>query len=367
INDICLENVKNYRYLGVYFSVSGIFSCAQDDIFKKSIKATFKLTKSITSGEPSIRTSLHLFDHMIKPIVLYGSEIWGVFKTQSAACRKDSVFSFENIYKNNVSDKSQIRYLKYILGVNKYTSNLAVLSETGRFPMYFSIILSIVKYLYRFENLSYGLLKQSYEMTKKLHDKGVESWYSSALYILKLLNLNIFACRNLGENQLIYIVKRNLISKYKTFWRQEKDKKVNNGKLDTYFSFKTDFCKEPYLDLQDFHLRKAICKLRISAHSLLIETGRYAKKGSLAREQRICRFCNLNTVESEVHFLTECSLYDDERLELFSKINIINSNFALLNNTDKARWMLLQENQSILWALGFYIHCCFEKRHNTSN
>ena len=78
-NDICLENVKHYRYLGVYFSANGIFNCAQDDIFKKSIKATFKLTKSIISGEPSINTSLHLYDHMIKPIVVYGSEIWGVF------------------------------------------------------------------------------------------------------------------------------------------------------------------------------------------------------------------------------------------------------------------------------------------------
>ena len=42
-NDICLENVKHYRYLGVYFSATGIFNCAQDDIFKTSIKATFKL------------------------------------------------------------------------------------------------------------------------------------------------------------------------------------------------------------------------------------------------------------------------------------------------------------------------------------
>ena len=58
-----------------------------------------------------------------------------------------AVHFHEDIYKSNVADKSQIRYLKYILGVNKYSFNLAVLSETGRFPMYFSIILSIVKYL----------------------------------------------------------------------------------------------------------------------------------------------------------------------------------------------------------------------------
>ena len=265
-NDTCLENVKNYRYLGVYFSASGIFNYAQDDIFKKSFKATFKLTKTIISGEQSINTSLHLYDHMIKPIVVYGSEIWGVFKTNSAACKKDSLFSLENIYKNNIADKSQINYLKYILGVNKHSSNLAVLSETGRFPMYFSIILSIVKYLCRLENLNDGLLKQAYELAKELHGRGIQTWYTSALYILDLLNLNIFACRNLGGNQLINITKRTSMKKFKLFWKQERERNISDGKLDTYFSFKADFCREPYLDLHQFHF-------------LLIESGRYSKRG----------------------------------------------------------------------------------------
>ena len=74
-----LECVKHHRYLGVYFSASGIFNFAQDDIFKKSSKASFKLKNLLSSSEPSIKTGLHLFDHLIKPIVLYGAEIWGMF------------------------------------------------------------------------------------------------------------------------------------------------------------------------------------------------------------------------------------------------------------------------------------------------
>ena len=85
-NEECIENVRHYRYLGVHFSASGVFNFAIDDIFKKSIKATFKLTKLTTTGEPSIKSSLRLYDHLIKPIVLYGSEIWGSFKTNSSAC-----------------------------------------------------------------------------------------------------------------------------------------------------------------------------------------------------------------------------------------------------------------------------------------
>ena len=39
----------------------------------------------------------------------------------SATFKKSSCFIFEEIYKNNIADKSQIKYLKYILGVNKHT------------------------------------------------------------------------------------------------------------------------------------------------------------------------------------------------------------------------------------------------------
>ena len=32
---------------------------------------------------PSIKTSMRIFDHTIKPIILNGSEIWGVFNPAS--------------------------------------------------------------------------------------------------------------------------------------------------------------------------------------------------------------------------------------------------------------------------------------------
>ena len=86
-----LECAQHYRYLGDYFSASGIFHFAQGDIFKKSSKTSFKLTKLITSSEASFKTSLHPFDHLIKPIVLYGAEIWEMFKMNSSACLRDNI------------------------------------------------------------------------------------------------------------------------------------------------------------------------------------------------------------------------------------------------------------------------------------
>ena len=225
-----------------------------------------------------MQTSLHLYEHLLKPIVLYGSEIWGAFKTNTSTCKNSSCFLFEEIYRNNIADKSQIRYLKYVLGVNKHTSNLAVLSETGRFPMYFSIILSIVKYLHRLENTSNISLKKAYSLSKTSHNKGIQTWYTSAIYILELLKVNITSCRNLSENQLVCMIKKYLVKGFKTFWYKEWEQKSSDGKLDTYFSVKKEFNTEPYLKLEKFHIRKAICKLRLSAHNLVIEAGRYVKQ-----------------------------------------------------------------------------------------
>ena len=41
-----LECVKHYKYLGVYFSASGIFNFAQDDIVKKSSESFIQIDKT---------------------------------------------------------------------------------------------------------------------------------------------------------------------------------------------------------------------------------------------------------------------------------------------------------------------------------
>jgi hypothetical protein len=91
----------------------------------------------------SIKANLHLFDHSMKPIVLYGSEIWGMLKTNSAACKEAAINISEKIYQNNVADKINLKFCKFTLGVNRKSSNIAVLSELGRFPLYFNIVFYI--------------------------------------------------------------------------------------------------------------------------------------------------------------------------------------------------------------------------------
>ena len=78
-NGINVHCSKDYKYLGLAFQLSGNFTLARKDLAQRASKAIFKLTKSFSGTPPNIITCLHLFDHTIKPILLYGSEIWGGF------------------------------------------------------------------------------------------------------------------------------------------------------------------------------------------------------------------------------------------------------------------------------------------------
>ena len=71
---------------------------------------------------------------------------------------------------------------------------------------------------------------------------------------------------------------------------------------------------EGYLTNIKNHLpANAFCQFRISAHSLMCEVGRYC---NIPYEQRLCPLFEMNKVESEHHFIFECSHYSDLRNQL---------------------------------------------------
>ena len=129
------------------------------------MKAYFKLQNCLSSTNPSIDTFLHLYDHTIKPILTYGSEIWGMFSVDSSSCREKNDYCFEIFFSTSHTEQSHVKKIKYILGVNRKTTNIAVMSELGRYPIYFSVILAMLKYCHRLEGQQEGLLFDAYICT----------------------------------------------------------------------------------------------------------------------------------------------------------------------------------------------------------
>ena len=133
---------------------------------------------------PNVNTSLHIFDHTVKPVLLYGCK-WGTCYPSAAAVRKEEDFKLEKCYNNLDCEKLAVKYYKYILGVHKRTTNLAVFGDLDRTPLFIDIVCTVIKYFGKLEEINNGsLLCQVFDTSKELHMNGKESWYISALFIL---------------------------------------------------------------------------------------------------------------------------------------------------------------------------------------
>ena len=74
-----LENVPKYKYLGIDFSSSGLWSSAIANLTNLGMEALFLLKGYICSGNIKPGLGLKLFDQMIRHILCYGLEIWSAF------------------------------------------------------------------------------------------------------------------------------------------------------------------------------------------------------------------------------------------------------------------------------------------------
>ena len=100
----------------------GNFSLAREELKKVGLKALCKLRKKMADNfRENIMLTIKLFDALISPILLYGSEIWGV--------------DCNDQIEKDPAELVQIKFLKWLLGINKYCSNNACRAETGSFPM----------------------------------------------------------------------------------------------------------------------------------------------------------------------------------------------------------------------------------------
>ena len=347
-----VESVREYKYLGVTFSISGSFSAASSELYKKALKGIFKLKRIFGSSYPNSSVAFHIFDHTIKPILTYGCEIWA---SMSKAMRSaDNIL--DSLYQNFHGEKLHTKFCKYVLGVHSKASNLACVGEVGRCPIYIDFCNDILKYyFYASQKINDSLIGQTLKVSMNLYQTGVKSWYTGVNTILKELNLNETNCDQ---------AKFSLINMYKTFWRNklENEAVLKKGKLRTFYSFKSVFHKEVYLDVvKDRSHQQALTKLRISAHKLEIENGRYSKKSIT---DRLCKKCSQNKVEDETHFICDCSCYQSERYKLFDYIKQETPNFASLSSSGKMIWLMTCENSSILNMFAKFVNTCISLRES---
>ena len=345
IYDNLLEIVDKYSYLGVMLSSDGKMLNAQLDMRHRALKAIFK-TQSILAGySVRPRLSMAIFDKLIKPVCMYGCEAWieSALNIRNRECDLGSLFMQ---FKKAPIEKVHVKYCKIALGVNNKSSNVAVSGELGRFPIMIDIMLHSLKfYIHVKENKSNNPLLQC----------AMVETESRQCKWLKLMQCALKASPGLQLHNLqvkdIPVVAKSLKYLYVNMWKKEvHGNNINplHGKLCTYRKIKQNFCYENYLDdVRNRDDRSAVTKLRISAHKLFIERGRYIRP-PLDRNERICSHCLINKkahIEDEFHALIVCPKYCEKRKVIFNSVECICPNFKDLDDYEKFIFIMSAEGQ----------------------
>ena len=114
--NIDLEQVEDYIYLGICFNWNGSFVNAKGLLHDKASKAMYSQIQKGRRLNLPTDIMLKLFDSSEEPILLYGCEVWG----------------YENL---DILEKVHTKFGKFIFGVSKYSHNMPVYGELGRYPL----------------------------------------------------------------------------------------------------------------------------------------------------------------------------------------------------------------------------------------
>ena len=313
-------------------SNSGSFQPAQKALADKAMRALFKLKGLLHSSNIKPSVSMKLFEQLIQPICLYGSELWGAYSLKTVEHHK-FIESMEKL----ACEKLNMSFCRFLLGVHKKAQQSAIRGELGRAPLAVDIIANMMKYNdYLEAKDKKSILHEALMVCKTMPDSTTHSkyWVSQITQIQQILanatNNNRLDMSNRKS------VKKCLVVQYSESWL---NKIKQERKMRTYIQFKTSFVSEDYLSIKNELHRKAMSKLRISAHTLQIERGRYTTPPTPV-EKRTCQHCPENQVEDEYHFLITCNKFSTARANLYSTIDGLCDQFKKLDNYAKFMYML---------------------------
>ena len=276
-----------------------------------------------------------LFDALILPVAAYGSQVWlpgtEAFRQMAASLNEDqnksAVDNTSTCLSKIATDPIQrlhLSFLKWTMGVNKYTSNAAVWGDTGHHPLAIVLTKQVFAYLHRVQQMDTDDSPALVRHVVKEQENLNLDWFSK----LQALKTGLMNKYSRSFNHLSRI-RFGLKVWFEEVWNITR---VLNRKLGFYNKVKESFGPELYLSLKlGYFENKRVAQLRSSSHQYNIETGRHGQNREIV-VNLICTTCSKNDddtvtllaelpffdpiVEDETHVIQTCPLYEDLRKKL---------------------------------------------------
>ena len=335
LNGVELENTKEYKYLGITIHKKNCsFTPTLKHLRTKAIRAIHALRAKVNINSLPIWIATKLFNAIIKPILLYASEVWEPF-----------VKNTSEQWDQNEIERTYIQFLKQLLGVNRSATTVMVRGELNAHSLQEEILrrnINYAKYIYEKEEDRF--VKQAYNYELNRNVGNITFFSSMQKHFLQIRNLTNGFQPYTDVYVNIYEIEDLRSVTNRIFTEEWKEKLGASTKCDTYRLFKDTMKFENYLNHKNRKERVAMTKLRISDHKLMIEQGRHTRPIT-PRGERFCHMCT-TVVEDESHYFTECKLYGDQ-LKFWQDIYARFPQTAHLNSREKLIFIMTQEDPEV--------------------
>jgi len=289
-----MEVVNEYRYLGITLSTRLCTNTVLNDLATRARAGVVRVMKSLqelSSVPPDL--FFRIFDAQLQPILLYGSEVWGVDKCEM----------IEHVH---------LFALKKFLNVPMLTPNVIAYGETGRYPLSVNAILRSIKYwlrLLRMEEHRYPQKVYKMMLTDNTNDKN---WASKVKQILCENGFEVVWRRQMADNEAVFLrsLRERLIEMYDNQWISTV---MGSSRYEIYRQLKPGRYAERYLYVVDRHVfRKVFGRFRMGVSEILTHKLRYSSANS-----KVCPCCT-EEEEEDIHVLLQCPVYADLRVKFLT-------------------------------------------------
>ena len=319
-----IEIVSEFKYLGIFLARTGSFLKTKKHIADQANIALFSLMRKIRHLSLLIDMQIDLFNKMIKPILLYGCELWG----------------FGNI---DIIERVQLKFIKHILHLKKSTPSFMIYGELGVYPLIIDIQSRTVSFWAKVKiNRTNYIASMIYDGLYSLNEqrKLKSKWLDNIKY---LLCSNGYG--NIWENQTNFNVdwftksfKQKLKDTFLQNWNSLVDQSSSGQ---NYRMFKQKFEINNHFTFLTNKKCRLLTGFRTRNHRLPIEVGRWS---SIPINERKCKLCN-EGIGDEFHYILECKSLIEQRRKYINAYYLRNPNtlkfYSLMNDSSKTNLLRL--------------------------
>ena len=317
-----LTTVSHYKYLGVIFDEHLNFDMNASTLSNAALRALGGIKNKLRNlKECGFNSFNTLFNSGVISIADYSAGIWGTR-------------IFPQI------EKVQHHAARYYLGVHRFAPIEGLAGDIGWCTAKHRHSVLSLKFWNRLCKLETSrITRKVFDWDRQYFNK-TGTWCFHIRHLLESVGCsNVFDDVNLCDIPSVETILKEIdIDR----WNANRYK----DKLRYYNMYKFDREKEDYLCFNiTKYQRSLMAQFRLGILPLEIEIGRFR---NIPLTNRICKMCNSNSVEDEIHYLCVCESYSEYRSVLFSDAEETDPDFLSLDVIDKFVYLMSNQQKSVI-------------------